>query len=201
MAATMSQSLHYVFAGTILDRDDERVSVRLFPAATVELRLEDVVRIEEATDEATMRSYVWVELKPEAEREANFRPRLALLAERAERAPFTMGGFAETIKPHALPSGGAPSIPPFVDLDGVAAFGAVMPAETEEELRKAAERILPTAKRTKYETTSKTDQKTPKPTQSRTDDESGSFRLDDGDDTRDVDDEVDDKKEDDKYDW
>jgi hypothetical protein len=201
MAATTLQSAHYVFAGTVVDRDDEHITVRLFPAATLELRLEDVVRVEERTDEATLRSYVWVELKPDAELDANFRPRLALLAAGAEGAPFAMGGFAATTRPHALPSGGAPSIPPLVDLEGLDVFAGVIPAETEEELRQAAKRFRPTAKRTDYETKSKTKQKTARPTGSRTNDDSGSFHIDEGDDSEDVEDEVDDTAKDDKFDW
>jgi hypothetical protein len=202
MAATIGQSKHFVFAGSIVDRDDEHLAVRHFPAATLELRLEDVVRVEEATDASTMRSYVWIELRPEAELDANFRPRLARRAAGADAVPFSLGGFAETTRPHGLPSGGAPSIPPLLDVGGLAAFAGVIPAETEEELRKAAERPTPVAKRTKYETKSKTPSKTNKPTSSRTTDpDTGAFHIDEGDDTEEVDDEIDDTAQDDKFDW
>src|SRR5207244_120353 len=122
--------------------------------------------------------------RPEAELDANFRPRLALLAAGGGRVPFAMGGSAETVRPHALPSGGAPSIRPLVDLEGLDALAAFIPAETRDELRAAAARIAPMAKRTAYDTQSKTQSKTQQPTSSRTNDESGSYRIDDGDDTK-----------------
>jgi hypothetical protein len=157
MSGTSGESGHFIFHGTILKRDDTYVTVRLFPGLVLDVRTQDIEEIEEAEDEVTQRAYVRVRLKPDAEISANFKPRLARLALAAQGVPFAFGGTDKESMPHALPSGGAASLPPVLDPRGLAVFARSLPPETWGALAAlAGSAQLAGTKTTTYTTESQT---------------------------------------------
>ena len=81
-----------IFQGTVVSKSDEYITIDLNPGVQVEVKTSDVEELEEATDEATRRTYVRVKLNPDADFTANFQPKLARLASAVQGVPFGFGG-------------------------------------------------------------------------------------------------------------
>jgi hypothetical protein len=122
----------------VVKKDQDNVTVSLFPGLMLDVRHQDIEHIEEAQDPVTGRTYVFIKLKDEADVTANFRPRLARLALAAgERVPFTYGGVDASLGRHALPSGGAASVPPVMDPTAIRVLTALLPPRYRHALQAA----------------------------------------------------------------
>jgi hypothetical protein len=133
----------FAFHGTIVKREGRDVTVSLFPGLILDVRAGDIEHIEEAEDPATGRTYVYIKLRDDADVRANFRPRLARLAAAAgQAAPFVLGGTDMGSGRHALPSGGAASIPPALDVSAIKTLAAVLPPKYASTLQAAMPRTV-----------------------------------------------------------
>lgn len=146
---------HFVFHGTIVKKDKEHVTVRLFPGLQLDVRARDIDEIDEAVDDLTQRAYARIKLKEDAEIRANFTPRLARLAANAEGVPFAFGGHTEGAR-HVLPSGSLDPLMPVLDRNALAAFRSSLPPETWGALASAASRAMLSSSTT-YSTQTSTD--------------------------------------------
>jgi hypothetical protein len=83
-----------VLDGSLVNRDENTISLELYPGAVIDLKLSDVRTLEEGTEPLSGRSFVRVALNPDAELKGTFRPRLLKLALSRDpsRIPFALGG-------------------------------------------------------------------------------------------------------------
>jgi hypothetical protein len=94
-----------ILEGTVLKSEQATVSLEMHPGLVVELKPEQVSKLEESTDPVSGRSLLRVTMQADAPISVLFQPKLARLALTHQAVPFSVGGELPPLGGNQLPPG------------------------------------------------------------------------------------------------
>jgi hypothetical protein len=106
-----------VLEGSVVKKDNRKLSIQLHPGLVAEVQTKHIVKLEEATDPVTARTFIRVTLNDDADIAAVFQPKLARLALSigATDMPFNFGGqMPDAEEPMVSMVDDGPSIKPYI---------------------------------------------------------------------------------------